>query len=183
MLFNFQGAPCRSAPAGQLPKNSIFRLHCQPIFTNFFSLLHPPPVFPHFTSQACPTGSINRFLYTFCKSVTKNLPPAKFRWIGGLKNAAGGAIICKRSLSPPIYACSSVDRAPASGAGCVGSIPIRRTTKNPCVYTGFSYYFKGMNIFSICLNVFGLPPSNGGTRYPLPPRAKGLYVHFHLWPQ
>ena len=29
-----------------------------------------------------------------------------------------------------ICACSSVDRAPASGAGCVGSIPIRRT-KNP----------------------------------------------------
>ena len=30
-----------------------------------------------------------------------------------------------------ICACSSVDRAPASGAGCVGSIPIRRTIVNP----------------------------------------------------
>lgn len=29
-----------------------------------------------------------------------------------------------------VCACSSVDRAPASGAGCVGSIPVRRT-KNP----------------------------------------------------
>ena len=29
-----------------------------------------------------------------------------------------------------ISACSSVDRAPASGAGCVGSIPIRRTIKS-----------------------------------------------------
>ena len=151
MLFNFQGAPCRSAPAGQLPKNSIFRLHCQPIFTNFFSLLHPPPVFPHFTSQACPTGSINRFLYTFCKSVTKNLPPAKFRWIGGLKNAAGGAIICKRSLSPPIYACSSVDRAPASGAGCVGSIPIRRTKIAACKFLQAETYIPRFFIESFVL--------------------------------
>ena len=30
-----------------------------------------------------------------------------------------------------ICACSSVDRAPASGAGCVGSIPIRRTSRVP----------------------------------------------------
>lgn len=28
-----------------------------------------------------------------------------------------------------VCACSSVDRAPASGAGCVGSIPVRRTKK------------------------------------------------------
>lgn len=44
-----------------------------------------------------------------------------------------------------ICACSSVDRAPASGAGCVGSIPIRRTKceapGNRFRYQGFALLF------------------------------------------
>ena len=37
-------------------------------------------------------------------------------------------MIVVRKDSQMVYACSSVDRAPASGAGCGGSIPLRRTT-------------------------------------------------------
>ena len=42
-----------------------------------------------------------------------------------------------------VCACSSVDRAPASGAGCVGSIPVRRT-KNGRTYMScrFSSIYK-----------------------------------------
>ena len=42
---------------------------------------------------------------------------------------------CVRQKQHNICACSSVDRAPASGAGCVGSIPIRRTITGPVIDT------------------------------------------------
>ena len=50
-------------------------------------------------------------------------------------------MIVVRKGSQMVYACSSVDRAPASGAGCVGSIPIRRTSP------GFSAVFPGNPAF------------------------------------
>ena len=44
-------------------------------------------------------------------------------------------MIVVRKDSQMVYACSSVDRAPASGAGCGGSIPLRRTS--PPLAAGF----------------------------------------------
>ena len=47
-------------------------------------------------------------------------------------------MIVVRKDSQMVYACSSVDRAPASGAGCVGSIPIRRTRNTVEAKTKFA---------------------------------------------
>lgn len=46
-----------------------------------------------------------------------------------------------------ISACSSVDRAPASGAGCVGSIPIRRIEKKSVLFPSISYWETGQISF------------------------------------
>ena len=46
-----------------------------------------------------------------------------------------------RRLFMCICACSSVDRASASGAGCVGSIPIRRAITKGHPYTGCPFCY------------------------------------------
>ncbi len=51
-------------------------------------------------------------------------------------NAAISSIILK-----VVCACSSVDRALASGARCVGSIPIRRIEKMLHCSSGGAFYF------------------------------------------
>ena len=50
-----------------------------------------------------------------------------------------------------ICACSSVDRAPASGAGCVGSIPIRRTKIAACKFLQAETYIPRFFIESFVL--------------------------------
>ena len=45
-----------------------------------------------------------------------------------------------------VCACSSVDRAPASGAGCVGSIPVRRT-KSTSLHCGEVLFLSCSNYF------------------------------------
>lgn len=45
-----------------------------------------------------------------------------------------------------VCACSSVDRAPASGAGCVGSIPVRRT-KSTSLHCGEVLFCRAQIIF------------------------------------
>ena len=45
-----------------------------------------------------------------------------------------------------VCACSSVDRAPASGAGCVGSIPVRRT-KSTSLHCGEVFFLSCSNYF------------------------------------
>ena len=56
----------------------------------------------------------------------------------GFTNAAISSIILK-----VICACSSVDRALASGARCVGSIPIRRIEKCFTASSGGAFCFIG----------------------------------------
>lgn len=70
-----------------------------------------------------------------------------------------------------ICACSSVDRAPASGAGCVGSIPVRRT-KSPSHMTGtFILYFPYIYpVFSLHYSLAYHIPANGAVViFPLAP--------------
>lgn len=50
-----------------------------------------------------------------------------------------------------VCACSSVDRAPASGAGCVGSIPVRRT-KSTSLHCGEVLFFVVLKLFSVLKN-------------------------------
>ena len=51
-----------------------------------------------------------------------------------------------------VCACSSVDRAPASGAGCVGSIPVRRT-KSTSLHCR-EVLFSCSNLIFPCSSVF-----------------------------
>ena len=70
-----------------------------------------------------------------------------------------------------VCACSSVDRAPASGAGCVGSIPVRRTKSTNHMTGTFILYFPYIYpVFSLHYSLAYHIPANGAVViFPLAP--------------
>lgn len=124
MLFNFQGPiSCH------LSVTALSLYHPLPSLSIPFSTL-----FYFLTSLPCVLWNLLNFLWK-----TVYIPLILSFSIIHLE--ISNCLIYNSQYS--VCACSSVDRAPASGAGCVGSIPVRRT-KNGRTYMScrFSSIYK-----------------------------------------
>ena len=73
-----------------------------------------------------------------------------------------------------VCACSSVDRAPASGAGCVGSIPVRRT-KSTSLHCR-EVLFSCSNLIFPCSSVFPCSKAFFGAQPKKCPCSNGEYA-------
>lgn len=136
----------------------------------FFKLASPPCVlsktFNLLWKMHCPslyiiyilfTLSFRRFFPAFWAKCTAKSPEGSA--FGGKTLSITFSLVMLEFFVRMIYnncysvcACSSVDRAPASGAGCVGSIPVRRT-KSTSLHCR-EVLFSCSNLIFPCSSVF-----------------------------